>query len=270
MPRGGVASLTDRSNIVESLKKIVGDDWVITRRGLMEGYLRDETAGPSCPSPVTDAILVKPASTEEVSGILKLANEKGIPVFPRGGGTGLCGGAIPTKPGIVLSMERMSRIEEIDRRNLMAIVEAGVTLGDFIEAVEKAGLFFPLHPGDEGAQLGGLIATNAGGSRAVKHGVMRNYVRGIEVVLPTGEVLSLGGKLLKNNTGYSLMDLVIGSEGTLGVITRAVIKLYPRTKIALTLIIPFTSRHDAVSVVPKILQSGITPLAIEYVERDLV
>jgi len=255
------------SNVARDLEGIVGENWVVTERDLMEDYLKDETPDPICPSPAADVILVKPANTSEVSSILKLANRERIPVFPVGGRTGLVGGAVPDKPGIILSLERMNKIE-IDQDNLMAIAEAGVTLGDLIKAVEDAGMFFPPHPGDEGAHVGGLIATNAGGVRAVKHGIMRDYVKGIEVVLPTGEVLSLGGKLLKNNMGYNLMHLMIGSEGTLGVITKAVIKLYPKSKFSVTLLVPFNRRLDAINVVPKILQSGITPLAIEYVEEE--
>ncbi|MEM3745733.1 MAG: FAD-linked oxidase C-terminal domain-containing protein, partial [Candidatus Bathyarchaeia archaeon] len=188
-----------------------------------------------------------------------------IPVFPVGGRTGLAGGCIPTKPGIILSLERMNRID-IDEMNLMAVAEAGATLRDLIRAAEGAGLFFPLHPGDEGAQIGGLIATNAGGVRAVKYGVIRNYIRGLEVVLPTGEILNIGGKLLKNNVGYDLMQLIIGSEGTLCVITKAVIKLFPKSRYMVTLIVPFNSRSDALRAVPEILKSGVTPLAIEYIQ----
>lgn len=241
--------------------------WVITERELMEDYLRDETPGPVCPSAATEVILVKPANAEEVSNILKLANRKVIPVFPVGGRTGLVGGSIPITPGVILSLERMNKIE-IDRENLMAVAEAGVTLGDLIKAAEDAGLCFPLHPGEEGAQVGGLVATNAGGVRAMKYGIMRNYVKGLEVVVPTGEVLSLGGRLLKNNTGYDLMHLMVGSEGTLGVITKAVIKLYPKTEFVVTLLVPFERRRDAINAVQKILRSGITPLAIEYIERE--
>ena len=247
------------------LRKVIGERWVITQLDLMESYLRDETPDPVRPKPAEDLILVKPSSTEEVSTILKIANERGVPVFPVGGRTGLVGGCVPTKAGIVLSLERMKGIE-VDKENLMAVAEAGATLGELIKAAEDADLFFPPHPGDEGAQIGGLIATNAGGARAIKYGVMRNYIRGLEVVLPTGEVLRIGGKLLKNNTGYDLMQLIIGSEGTLCVITRAVIKLFPKSKYIATLVIPFHTRSDALKSVPEILRSGIIPLALEYVQ----
>lgn len=249
----------------ERLKRIIGEEWVISERELMESYLYDETPAPIRPKPAECLILVKPVSTEEVSAILRIANEYRIPVFPVGGRTGLAGGCIPTMPGIVLSLERMNKIE-VDEKNLMAVAEAGATLRDLIRAAESAGLFFPPHPGDEGAQIGGLIATNAGGVRAVKYGVMRNYVKGLEVVLPTGEILTVGGKLLKNNTGYDLMHLFIGSEGTLGIITKAMIKLLPKSQYMITLIAPFTSRSDALKAVPEILKSGIIPLAIEYVQ----
>ena len=250
--------------IIEKLKFIVGQEWIVTKREYMESYLRDETPDALRPSAAEELILVKPSSTKEVSQILQAANKMHVPVFPVGGRTGLVGGSVPTERGIILSLERMNRIE-VDKENLMAVAEAGATLGDLIKAADEADLFFPLHPGDEGAQIGGLISTNAGGVRAVKYGVMRNYVKGVEVVLPTGEILNFGGLLLKNNTGYDLMHLIIGSEGTLCVITRAVIKLYPKSGYSVTLILPFNSREDAIGTVPQILQSGVIPLAIEYV-----
>jgi len=251
--------------VAEIFRGIIGPEWVITERVYMESYLRDETPDVSRPPAAENLILLKPSSTGEVSEILKAANEMRIPVFPVGGRTGLVGGCIPTEDGIILSLERMNRID-VDEENLMATAEAGATLADLIGAADEAGLFFPLHPGDEGAQIGGLISTNAGGVRAVKYGVMRNYVKGLEVVLATGDVLNLGGPLIKNNMGYDLMDLIIGSEGTLCVITRAVIKLYPKSGCSVTLILPYDDRSDAIRTVPSILRSGVIPLAIEYVE----
>jgi len=256
-----------RNTLLDRLVGIVGKDWVITDREFMGTYLKDETPEPMRPSPASNLILVKPSSTKEVSDVLRIANRESIPVFPVGGRTGLVGGSVPTEPGIILSLERMNQTE-IDRENLMAVAEAGATLADLIKASVDAGLFFPLHPGDEGAQIGGLIATNAGGVRAVKYGVMRNYVKGLEVVLPTGEVLNLGGKLIKNNTGYDLMQLIIGSEGTLCVITKAVIKLYAESRFMATLVVPFEARFDAIRSVQNILHSGVIPLAVEYVEID--
>jgi glycolate oxidase len=255
--------------VVEKLHEIVGPGWVVTDRERMLDYLVDETCVELRPQPADELVLVKPADPQDVSRILRLANAERVPVFPRGGGTGLCGGAVPTENGIVLSLERMKSIE-VDRDNLMAVAEAGATLRELIEAVEAAGLFFPPHPGEESAQIGGLVACNAGGARAVKYGVMRNYIKGIRAVLPTGEILNLGGELLKDNTGYDLMHLIIGSEGTLAVVTGAVLRLYPPSPASATMVIPYDNRHDAITSVPRILQSGIIPLAIEFMDRSAV
>ncbi len=254
---------------MKELKSIVGEDWVVSAKDAVEPYLYDETPIPLRPKASSDVVVVKPGSVEEVSKILDLANRHKIPVFPRGGGTGLAGACIPTLSGIILSLERMNKIT-VDSENLIAEAEAGATLRDLIDAAEKAGLSFPLHPGDEGAQIGGLIACNAGGARAIKTGVMRNCVKGIELVLPTGEIIRLGGKVLKNNVGYDLMHLIIGSEGTLGVITKAWIRLQPREVATATIVIPFDQREKALGMVPKIFHEGILPLAVEYVEKNLV
>ena len=255
---------------VEKLQDIVGKDWVITKREQMESYLVDETALGVRPKPAENVVVVKPADSKEISKILKLANREKTPVFIRGGGTGLCGGAMPTVDGIVLSMERLDKIEEVDKDNLMIVVEGGVTLEAMLKAVEDAGLFFPPHPGDEGAYVGGLVACNAGGARAVKYGVIRNYVKGLEVVLPTGEIMNVGGKLIKNNQGLDLLHLLIHSEGILGVITKVIFRLYPKSASSGTMVISYDTRHDAMDSVPKILRSGVIPLAVEYVDRDVI
>ncbi len=255
---------------VTRLREIVGEDWVITRREQMESYLVDETALAVRPEPAKNVVLVKPASAAEIAGILKLANGEQTPVFIRGGGTGICGGAVPTADGILLSTERLDKIEEVDRDNLMVVVESGVPFGAMLKAVEDAGLFFPPHPGAENAHVGGLVALNAGGVRAIKYGVIRNFVKGLEVVVPTGEILTLGGKLLKNNQGLDLLHLMINSGGILGVITKVIFRLCPRFSHSGTLIVSYDNRHDAIDSVPKILQSGVIPLAIEYIERDVV
>ena len=255
---------------VEKLQEIVGSDWVVTNREQMESYLADETADATRPKPADNVVLVKPSSAEEISAILKMANQENTPVFIRGGGTGICGGAVPIADGILLSMERLDRIVEVDRDNLMIVVDAGVPYGNMLEAVEEAGLFFPPHPGAEGAHVGGLVACNAGGARAVKYGVIRNFVRGLEVVLPTGEIITTGGKLMKNNQGFDLMHLLINSNGALGVITKVIFRLCPRFNSSGTLVVSYDSRHKAIDTVPQILQSGIIPLAIEYVERDVI
>jgi len=255
---------------VEELQRIAGEDWVVTKREQMESYLVDETAPAVRPEPADNVVVVKPANSEEISEILKLANREKTPVYPRGGGTGLVGGAIPTEDGIVLSLERLDKIEEVDKENLMVVAQAGVTLADLLKAVEDVDLLFPPHPGDEGAQVGGLVACNAGGTRAVKYGVIRNYVKGLEVVLPTGEIVNMGGKLLKDNTGLDLMHLLIDSEGILGIITKVIFRLYPKFAGTATLVVSWDDRHAAINTVPKILQSGVIPMAIEYVERDVM
>ena len=257
-------------DLVDELRTIVGSDFVITRRDQMEQYLLDETPQAVKPVAAAHVIVAKPSTTTEVSEVVKLANRTHTPLYPRGGGTSTVGGPIPTADGIVLSLERLDHLIEIDLENLMVVAEAGVTMETMLRSVEAKGLLFPPHPGDEGAQVGGVIACNAGGSRAVKYGIVRNYVKGLEVVLPTGEIVNMGGKLLKNNTGLDLMHLMIGSEGTLGIITRAVFRLYPKPAVTAVLLVSFDERHAAVEAVPKVLQAGIIPLAIEYVERDII
>lgn len=258
--------LTDK--VIQELADIVGEKNVICDPEKMRDYSHDEFS-------LSDIarepdVVVRPKSTREVSGILRLANKARIPVTPRGGGTGLCGGCVPVHAGIVLSLERMNRIVEIDRQNQMAVVEPGVLLMNFYPRVEEEGLFFPPHPGDETAMIGGVIATNAGGSRAVKYGVVRNYVRGLEVVLPSGAVISLGGKLMKSSTGYNLLNLMIGSEGTLGIITKATIQLMPSAQLSRSLIIPYDNLDRAIDSVPKLMEEKIVPLAVEFIPKDVI
>jgi glycolate oxidase len=258
------------TELVTALRGIVGADWIITDPAQMESYLLDVTAIPIRPVPSADVVLVKPANPEEISAVLKLANTYKVPVIARGGGTGCVGAAIPTLGGIVLALERLDRILEVDKENLMVVAEAGATLEKLLKAVEAADLLFPPHPGDEGAQVGGIVVCNAGGTRAVKYGVVRQYVKGLEVVLPTGEIVTMGGKLLKNNTGLDLMHLMIDSEGILGIVTKVIFRLYPRFAGTATLVISFDDRHAAIQAVPRILQTGVIPLALEYVERDVI
>jgi glycolate oxidase len=201
---------------------------------------------------------------------MRLSGKTSVPVTPRGGATGLCGGCVPSDGGIVLSLERMDRVIEVDIDNQMAVVEAGVSLDSFYESVEEAGLFFPPHPGEESAMLGGVIATNAGGARAVKYGVIRNYIRGLEVVLPSGDVIHPGGKLMKCSTGYNLLNLFIGSEGTLGIITQAIIQLMPAPQITRSLIIPYTDLKKAIESVPLLIKNKILPLAVEFISHDVI
>jgi len=213
-------------------------------------------------------IVVRPRTAQEVAAVLRIADTHGVPVTPRGGATGLCGGCVPVRGGIVLSLERLDRVLEVDAENQMAVTEAGVRLADFVRAVEEGGLYFPPHPGDESAMMGGLVATNAGGSRAVKYGTIRNYVRGLEIVTAAGDILKLGGKLEKSSTGYNLMHLIIGSEGTLGVITKAVIHLNTKPGLMRTVVVPFGELEPALETVPLIMKRGVVPLAIEFLEIE--
>ena len=250
--------------------KITGNDYATKDYDKIHSYLYDESFPLTYPKISENCVLAKPGSPAEIAEILKYAGENRIPVVPRGGGTGVVGGAMPAYPGIILSLERLNRVLEIDEKNLMMTLEGGATLSALLEALEKQGkLFFPIPPGDEGAEVGGMVATNAGGTRAVKHGIMRNHIKALEVVLPTGEIVSLGGKLLKNNMGYDLMQLMIGSEGTLGVITKVTLRLYAKNEFSNTMLVSFLSQEEASDAVPQILQSGITPLACEYMDREL-
>jgi len=257
-----------RHQDVEALTRMLGPGGVLSGPDQCIRYTHDEFVRED-PRHLPDAV-VKPATTEEVSGVMRLAFERGIPVTPRGGGTGLCGGCVPLFGGIVLSLERMNQDLEVDTQNLMVTAAAGVPLHDLYRAVEEAGLYFPPHPGDESATVGGVIATNAGGARAVKHGVVRNFVRGVEAVLPDGEVIRVGGKILKSSTGYSLLNLLIGSEGTLAVITRAVFHLMPPPPASYTLVASFETLQDAIGTVPAILQARILPMAVEFIPREVI
>ena len=254
-------------NLVAGLKQILGDDAVITQPSELERYSKDETPLSAGSAP---DVVVKPSSTEEVSAVMKMLNDRQIPLTFRGQGTGLSCGAVPIMGGVVMSFERMNRILEIDEDNLMAVLEPGVVLLDFRQEVEKRGLFYPADPGERSSSIGGNVATNAGGMNGVKYGKTRNSVLGLEVVLPSGEVLQLGGKTVKRSMGYDLMHLFIGSEGTLGAVTKVIVKLIKLPKIFMTLYIPFKDLQDAVTSVCEILRNRITPTAIEFVERDAI
>lgn len=252
------------NGIPQKLMVIVGKKNVIVGDDISEEYTHDEslTVRPSLPE-----IVVKPQSAEEVAEILKLANEKRIPVTPRGGGTGLSGGCVPVFGGVLLSLERMNRILEIDTENFVAVVEAGVILAELYNAVQAHGLYYPIYPGEETATIGGNVATNAGGMRAVKYGVTRHFILGLEAVLPTGEIIKAGGKYVKVSSGYDLTQLLVGSEGTLAVITKVILKLLPRPQATTTLLVPFGELRNGIKTVPIILKSGIIPVTIEFLEK---
>ena len=210
--------------------------------------------------------VVRPGSTADVAAIVKAAASLRVPLTPRGSGTGLSGGCTPVDGGLVVSFERMNRILEIDTDNHVAVVEPGVTLADLDAALLPHRLVYPVFPGELSASLGGNVATNAGGMRAVKYGVTRHHVLGIEAVLGTGEVVRAGGKFVKSTSGYDLTQLVIGSEGTLALVTQATLRLHPRPGHQATLLAPFATLHEIAASVPSIVASGVDPLVVEYID----
>ncbi|MFC2017903.1 FAD-binding oxidoreductase [Chloroflexota bacterium] len=252
---------------IEELKAIAGENSVITASELLEEYSRDEMP---LAKPHSPKVTVKPADSHTVAALLDFASIKRIPVTPVGARTGLTGGCIPVYGGIALSLERMNRIIEIDRDNFAAVVQPGVTLSELYDQVEQQGLYYPLYPGESTATVGGTIATNAGGINAVKYGVTRHNVLGLEAVLPEGKIIRTGGKFVKCSTGYDLTQLITGSEGTLAVITEAILKLTTKPAKKEVLFVPFTNIQDAIDTVPEILKLERTPAGIEFLEKDII
>jgi glycolate oxidase len=248
--------------------EIVGEGGVLTASAELEPYSHDEFAtGEFNRRPVA---VLKPGTEEEVRRLVELCAEAGVPVTARGGGTGLSAGCVPSEGGAILSLERLSHVVEVDRHNQTVTVESGASLSTLYEAVEEAGLFFPPHPGDEGATVGGAVAANAGGARAVKYGTVKQFVRGLHVVTAAGKLLRLGGKYLKSSTGFHLLDLMIGSEGTLGIITQVTLSVLPPPAENMTLVVPFDSVIDAIKSVPALFDAGIIPVAVEFVEEYIL
>ena len=249
------------------LRDIVGDNYVFTEEEKLFSYSHDETEDLSFPPEV----VVQPSNVNQVAAIIKYCNEKSISITPCGARTGLSGGSLPVFGGIALSIERLNSIVEIDERNLQATVEPGVINQVFREAVEKKGLFYPPDPASKGSCfLGGNIAENAGGPKALKYGVTKDYVLNLEVVLPTGDIIWTGANVLKNSTGYNLTQLMIGSEGTLGIITKIIFKLIPLPSKDLTMLVPFNSAEKACQSVSAVFNYGIIPSALEFIERDAI
>lgn len=252
---------------LERIRSIVGNEYVLTEPEFLELASSDETEDLRFPPEV----VVRPGSAEEIGAIMKLANEENIPVTPRGGGTGLSGGCLPIHGGIVVYMDRFQEIIEIDEDNLFAVVETGVITETFQNEVEKVGLFYPPDPASRGTCfIGGNIAENSGGPRAVKYGVTKDWVYGLEVVLPTGEIINTGGKLLKNVSGYNLTQLFVGSEGTLGIVTKAIFKLIPKPQMTAVLMAAFDDPFKACRTVPALFMAGLDPSACEFIERDVM
>lgn len=215
-------------------------------------------------------VLVFAENTIEVIDIIKFANKNFIPITPRGTGTGLTGATIPTKRGIILDLSKMNRILELDEENFNITVEPGVPLKDVQAYVEERGLFYPPDPGEKASTIGGNISTNAGGMRAVKYGVTRDYVRELEIVSGNGELINVGSKTIKNSSGLDMKDLIIGSEGTLAIITKATLKLIPKPKTTVNILISFDKLEDGVNSVSKIIKSNANPTAVEFMERNIV
>lgn len=251
---------------IDFLKKICKSENVYLPNQLTLDYAHDELGSiERMPD-----VLVKIHTSQEVSKIMKYANELNIPVSVRGSGTGLVGSCVPIMGGIVLDTTLMNQFIELDEENLTLTVEPGVLLMDIYEYVEKHDLFYAPDPGEKSATIGGNISTNAGGMRAVKYGVTRDWVRGLEVVLPNGEIINVGGKVVKDSSGYAIKDLIIGSEGTLGIVTKAILKLLPLPKKSVSLLVPFKNIDDALDAVPQIIKSKVIPTAIEFMERDTI
>jgi glycolate oxidase len=251
------------ADLTAVLGDIVGVEHVRSGDSVADDYAHDEAlrAAPRRP-----AVVVHPSSSEQVSGILRVAHERRVSVTARGSGTGLSGGAIARSDGILVSFERMDRILEIDTANHVAVVQPGVTLERLDEAAAPHGLMYPVYPGEYSATLGGNVATNAGGMTAVKYGVTRHQVLGIEAVLATGDVIRAGGKFVKATSGYDLTQLVVGSEGTLALVTEAILRLHPTLEHQATVLAPFPSLEEVTAAVPSIVASGIGPKILEYID----
>ena len=249
--------------LLDALRAIVGHDHVDAGDRVREDDTHDEALTGGA---VTPAAVVRPATTQEVSALLALADAARMPVVARGSGTGLSGGARPLAEGILVCFDRMKRILEIDEQNHVAVVQPGVTLRELDDALGPTGFVYPVYPGEMSASLGGNVATNAGGMRAVRYGVTRHHVLGLELVLPGGEVIRTGGKFVKSSSGYDLTQLVLGSEGTLALVTEVTVKLVPRLEHRTTLLAPFADLAHVAQAVPPILAGGVTPLILEYID----
>jgi len=250
--------------VIADLIAIVGERYVATDRARVEPYSHDET-------PELEGwpdVVVLPESAAQIAAIMAYANKRLLPVTPRGGGQGLSGGAVPVQGGIVLSVERLNRIIEIDHGNLMVTVEPGVITGELHRAVETEGLFYPPDPASlDSCLIGGNIAEGAGGPRAVKYGTTKDYVCGLEIVLPSGDIIELGGKLVKDVAGYDLIHLMVGSEGTLGIVTKIILRLLPLPRGRMDLLVPFSSMQQAADCVSALIAECVIPTTIEFMER---
>ncbi len=255
------------ADILQKITAIVGSDAVITNHDDLEKYSHDETEDLS----YYPEVVVKPRSTAEISQLLILCNQYLIPVTPRGAGTGLSGGALSVLGGLLISMERFNQILNIDERNLQATVEPGVITEVFMDAVAEKGLYYPVDPASKGSCfIGGNVAHGSGGPRVVKYGTIREYILNLEVVLPSGDIIWTGANTLKYASGYNLTQLMIGSEGTLGIVTKIVTKLIPHPQADVLMLAPFPTNESACAAVAEIFMAGVVPSAVEYMERKCI
>ncbi len=253
--------------IINQFKSIIGEKYVLVDQESLDNYSHDETEDLK----FLPEVVLKPANTLEISAIMRICNDRLIPVTPRAAGTGLSGGALPIHGGVLLSIERLNKIIEIDERNLQATVEPAVINEAFQNALAEKSLFYPPDPASKGSCfLGGNVAENSGGPKAVKYGVTKDYVLNIEMVLPNGEIMWTGANVLKNSTGYNLTQLMVGSEGTLAIITKIVFRLIPLPKYNLVMLVPFFSAEKACEAVSAVFRKGIVPSGLEFMERDAI
>ncbi|OGN87712.1 MAG: hypothetical protein A2158_07780, partial [Chloroflexi bacterium RBG_13_46_14] len=260
---GNYGKLTDE--MISELADICGN--VITDRDAMQDYARDES--PHAEIRFPEAV-VNPEDTSTVSRIMSFASKYKIPVTPRGAGTGLSGGCIPLFGGIVLSLENMNRITRVDGENFTAVTESGVPMAALCAEIESKGLYYPLYPGEMTATIGGTVSTNAGGMNAVRYGVTRNNILGLEAVLPNGDSINTGGEYVKSSSGYDLTQLIAGSEGTLAIVTKVILKLTTKPPKREVLFAPFSSLQDAIDAVPEILHLRMIPAGLEFMERRII
>lgn len=252
------------SEMTARFSEIVGNANLLTGDAIPEDYAHDEElTGP----PQKPAYAAKPATPEEVAQLLKAASENGVPVTARGSGCGLSGAARPVEGGLLISFDRMNKVLEVDTANQVAVVQPGVALTDLDAATADTGLRYTVYPGELSSSVGGNVGTNAGGMRAVKYGVARHNVLGLQAVLPTGEIIRTGGRMAKVSTGYDLTQLIIGSEGTLALVTEVIVKLHPRLDHNASVLAPFADFDQVMAAVPKILASGLAPDILEYIDN---
>ncbi len=251
------------TDLIEALTRVLPAGRVLSPDDAGDDYGHDECLTVAARRPLA---VVRPESTDEVAAVMRFASERKVAVTARGSGTGLSGAATPSEGSIVVSFERMNRLLELDTENHVAVVQPGLRLNELDEITAAVDLVYPVYPGEYSASLGGNVATNAGGMRAVKYGVTRHQVLGLELVLADGEVIRTGGKFVKATTGYDLTQLVIGSEGTLALVTEATLRLYPRAQHQATILAPFTTLEQVTAAVPRIVDSGVGPLILEYID----